>query len=128
MALYRGFSTVNPLSQAKFKLTDFELIKQDLLNAFNTRKGSRLMNPSEGCIVWDLLFEPLTDTAKINLVNDLSSIVARDPRVRLSDIQLIDGTDANQITVEMALETVNGDFTDVMRVIFDEQAGAYEFR
>ena len=34
---YIGFSTINSLSPP-YSLTDIELIKQDLLNAFNTKK------------------------------------------------------------------------------------------
>ncbi len=59
MALYNGFSTLN--GSKKFKLTDFELVKQDLQNHFGIRKGEKLMNPEFGTIIWDLLFEPLNE-------------------------------------------------------------------
>ena len=51
---YKGFSTVDDTT-TNVKLYDYELIKQDILNQFNTRKGERLMNPNFGSIVWDLI-------------------------------------------------------------------------
>lgn len=126
MALYRGFSTVNELSQKKFVLTDYELVKQDLLNSFNTRKGSRLMQPQEGCIVWELIYEPLTEDTKQALVENLVYIISQDPRLQLVDITVIDQTDNNSITVELAVNTVAGDQTQVMRVLFDERGIASE--
>jgi phage baseplate assembly protein W len=126
MALYRGFSTVNELSQKKFVLTDYELVKQDLLNSFNTRKGSRLMQPQEGCIVWELMYEPLTEDTKQAMVENLVYIISQDPRLQLVDVTVIDQTDNNSITVELAVNTVAGDQTQVMRVLFDERGTASE--
>ena len=64
MITYRGFST--NLNAKKYSVTDFVLAKQDLINYFNIRKGEKLMNPEFGTIIWDMLFEPLTeDTQQI---------------------------------------------------------------
>jgi phage baseplate assembly protein W len=126
MALYRGFSTVNELSQKKFVLTDYELVKQDLINSFNTRKGSRVMLPDEGCIVWELLYEPLTYETKQAIIENLTYLVNQDPRLQLVKITLINQTDNNTITVELAVNTVGGDQTQVMRVLFDERGTASE--
>ena len=48
---YIGYSTVDP-SLPNTKLYDFDLIKQDILNQFNTRKGERVMNPGFGTITY----------------------------------------------------------------------------
>ena len=48
---YKGFSTNN--RSKKFRVTDFELVKQDLINHFNIRKGEKLMNPNFGTIIWN---------------------------------------------------------------------------
>ena len=109
MAFYRGFSTVNELSQKKFVLTDYELVKQDLLNSFNTRKGSRVMQPQQGCIVWELIYEPLTEDVKQAMLENLIFIIGQDPRLQLVDITLIDQADTNSITVELAVNTVAGE-------------------
>jgi len=51
--IFKGFSTVNKV-KAPYTLTDMALVKQDLLNEFNTRKGERVMRPNFGSIIWDL--------------------------------------------------------------------------
>jgi len=57
---YKGFSTVSNDSKS-FSLYDFALIKQDLINHFHVRQGERLENPLFGTIIWDYIFEPLTE-------------------------------------------------------------------
>ena len=52
-ATYKGFSTVAGVKSNQ--LYDLDIIKQDLINHFYTRKGERVMNPDFGSIIWDLL-------------------------------------------------------------------------
>jgi hypothetical protein len=60
---YKGFSTVSADANS-YSLYDFALIKQDLLNHFHIRLGERLEQPEFGTIIWDVIFEPLTDEIK----------------------------------------------------------------
>lgn len=77
---YKGFSTVNTNSE-NYSLYDFELIKQDIINHFHVRQGERLMQPEFGTIIWDLLFEPLTDQTRFMITENVSAIINYDPRV-----------------------------------------------
>jgi phage baseplate assembly protein W len=79
--MYKGFSTISGNTE-NFALYDFQLIQQDILNHFNTRQGERLMNPEFGTIIWDLLFEPLTEDLKDLIKQNVTEIVNYDPRVR----------------------------------------------
>jgi phage baseplate assembly protein W len=83
--IYKGFSTVNTKTQ-NFKLYDFELIKQDILNTFYIRQGERLMNPEYGTVIWDLLFEPMTPDVQNSILQNVNAIFNSDPRVQASDI------------------------------------------
>jgi phage baseplate assembly protein W len=71
------------------KLFNIELIKQDLLNNINTKKGERLMDPTYGCIVWDLLFEHQNESVVSEMKTDLMNIIAREPRVTLQTMDII---------------------------------------
>jgi hypothetical protein len=82
---YKGFSTVNTTTE-NFGLFDFDLIKQDLLNHFNVRQGERLMNPAFGTIIWDLLFEPLTEEIKYAITQNVNAIINYDPRVQAEQV------------------------------------------
>jgi len=122
MATYLGFSTVNSISQKRFRLTDFDLIKQDLLNTLNTRQGSRVMLPREGCMIWELLYEPLTVMVKQDIVQNLSDIVAKDSRLTLHAINIIAAEDQNSITAELQVTFSKTNQLAVMRITFDLQS------
>lgn len=95
-----GYSTVGK-RVPETRLYDIELIKRDILNHFMTRKGERVMNPEFGSIVWDLLFEPFTETVRLQIVEDVKNIIAQEPRVNLVD--LVVEEDDHGITVQVLL-------------------------
>jgi phage baseplate assembly protein W len=121
MAIYSGFSTVNPLSQKNFRLTDYELIKQDLLNSINTRRGTRLMQPKEGCDIWELLYEPLTQDVQQQITDNFTYIVNSDPRVRLMEINITALEDQNYLMVEVNLNYVATNQVENLKILFDIQ-------
>jgi len=82
---YKGFSTVNPSNHSS-KLYDFDLVKQDILNQFNTRRGQRVMNPQFGTIIWDLLFEPLTEEVRYAITQNVNTIINYDPRIVADEV------------------------------------------
>ena len=84
---YKGFSTVDP-SRSDSRLYDYDLLKQDLFNQFNVRKNEKVMNPEFGTIIWDLLFEPFTDSIKSKIIDDVSRIVSSDPRVQTLGVNI----------------------------------------
>ena len=53
-----------------------------------TRKGERVMMPTYGSIIHELVFEPLTSDIKQIIEDDLTEIVNDDPRVILKSINL----------------------------------------
>jgi phage baseplate assembly protein W len=113
---YRGFSTIDQLK--KFRLTDLELIKRDLLNHFAIRKGEKLMNPEFGSIIWNILFEPLTADVKALIVEDVQRVVNYDPRVRVDNILIDQFEYGLQIQVEMTF--LPDDLSDVLTLQFDK--------
>jgi phage baseplate assembly protein W len=117
---YKGFSTVD-LTNQNSKIYDFDLIKQDILNHFNTRKGSRVMNPTFGTIVWDLLMEPLTDQVRLALTKDIETICSFDSRAYPLQFKINEFEQGYLIEITLALK--NTDQTSVMRLKFDQQLG-----
>jgi phage baseplate assembly protein W len=82
---YKGFSTVSPDS-VSYSLYDFALIKQDLINHFHIRQGERLEQPLFGTVIWDMLFEPLTEETKDTIIRDVETIINYDPRIQAEDV------------------------------------------
>jgi len=89
MRKFKGYSTVGK-EYGNFKIYDIELAKRDLLNELYTRKGERLMSPQFGSIVWDLLFDPLTDEIIDAIRADCLRIVTKDPRLDLLNLDVVD--------------------------------------
>ena len=97
--LYKGFSTVN--RNKKFRVTDVELCKQDLINHFAVHKGEKLMQPNFGSIIWSLLFEPLDDRLNQLIIDDVRRIVGYDPRLGLKNINITGQEHGIQVEIDL---------------------------
>ena len=117
---YRGFSTANP-ENTGYSLYDFELIKQDLINHFHIRQGEKLSDPSFGCIIWDLLFEPFTPAIQEAIIENVTSIVNYDPRLQANEI-IVD-TYEQGISVECSVVFLPYDISEQLRFRFDQTNG-----
>lgn len=118
MVTYKGFSTYNRVR--KFKINDFDLIKQDLFNHFHIRKGEKLMNPDFGTIIWDMLYEPYTDTLRDAIEDDIKKIVSYDPRIAVEKITVTEFTDG--LFIELDLRYVLTNQLTRMTMQFDRNA------
>lgn len=116
--LYRGFSTNN--RNKKFRVSDFELVKQDLINHFNISKGEKLMQPNFGTIIWSMLFEPLTDAVRQAIVKDVEKIINNDPRINLQNIIITDQNYGLQIELSLLYRTNNQ--TSTLALMFDKNS------
>jgi phage baseplate assembly protein W len=117
---YRGISTVNPKTK-EFKLFDLGLIKQDIINHFHIRLGEKLENPSFGTIIWDVLYEPLTDSLKDAIIKNVTDIVNYDPRVNVTRI-IVDSFEYG-IQIECELVYIDYSISEQLRFQFDREAG-----
>lgn len=118
--VYKGVSTVNPDNTSPV-LYDLSLIKQDLLNHFHIRQGEKLSDPTFGCILWDLLFDPLTDATKQLIIENVNQIIDHEPRV-LADSIIVDEYE-NGIAIYATLTYLPYNISETMRVNFDKNSG-----
>jgi phage baseplate assembly protein W len=115
MSTYNGFSTLQ--NTKKYKLTDFELVKQDLINYFNIRKGEKLMKPDFGTIIWDMLFEPLDENTQHIITQDINRIIGYDPRLTVNQVAVID-KDTGYL-IEITLTYIPSNQTELMTLNFN---------
>ena len=113
--IIKGFSTHNKNFSNRYTMSGFELAKQDLLNHFNIRKGEKLFNPEFGSIIWDSLYEPLTDAIITSIEENIQDIVAYDQRIETDGI-VVEQYE-NGLLVEMALNYIPE--AKVERILFD---------
>lgn len=97
---FRGYSSIGTsfLSPVRH---DLDLARQDLLNHFGTRKGERVMMPTFGSIIWELLFDPLDEETKKKINDDVVSIIKNDPRWQLLTVDISEEPNALNVKVEV---------------------------
>jgi phage baseplate assembly protein W len=115
MALFKGFSTYNRKKQ--FRLTDFELVKQDLFNHFNIRKGEKLMRPNFGTSVWDYLFEPFSSEITEVIREEIGIVVGTDPRLKVEKISINSYDQGLEVSIKLIFVPLN--LADVLYLKFD---------
>lgn len=117
---YRGISTVNPNTK-EFKIFDLGLIKQDIINHFHIRLGEKLENPRFGTIIWDVLYEPLTDSLKDAIIKNVTDIVNYDPRVNVVSVTV----DSFEYGIQVECELIYLDYSisEQLRFEFDRESG-----
>ena len=112
---FLGFNTQGQFK--KFTLTDFELIKRDLLNAFNIQQGSLPGRPDYGTVLWTYLFEPQLEAVQTQITNEVRRVAAGDPRIYINDVQAY--PQDNGILMEIELTAVPSTDAERLQIFFD---------
>jgi phage baseplate assembly protein W len=116
--VFKGFSSRS--DQTNFRLYDFDLIKQDLINRLSVRKGERVENPEFGTIIYDCIFEPLTNALKQAIADDITQNLNADPRISTSDITVSETEKG--IAVQATITYVPYNITEKLTFSFDENS------
>jgi phage baseplate assembly protein W len=114
---YKGLSTVSNDSNS-FALYDINLIKQDLINHFHIRLGEKLENPTFGTIIWDMLFEPMTEDVKTAIAENVKTIIDYDPRIKTD--RIIVSAYETGIQIECELTYLPYNIAEAIRFRFDQ--------
>jgi phage baseplate assembly protein W len=117
---YKGFRTANDTSMTA-KIYDFELIQQDVMNMFQTKKGERVMNPEFGTVIWSLIYEPFTADIKQLISEDVTRILNYDPRVTPTQINIQEAETG--LIIEATLYYKQQDVSELMKFSFDKELG-----
>mgnify|MGYP000430199917 CR=1 FL=1 len=83
MATFIGYSTIERYKS--YTVTDFELIKRDLLNALTIRQGEMPGRPNVGTIILTLMFEPQGEPTNNEIIKEIQSVVAQDPKIKVKE-------------------------------------------
>jgi phage baseplate assembly protein W len=118
MPTFIGFNTQGQYK--KFTLTDYELVKRDLLNALNIRQGQLVGRPEYGTALWDNLFENQTTETERAITNEIQRVAGGDPRLQIDNIEIFQQQNGMLIQIELVIVPS----TDVERlsIFFDQQS------
>jgi phage baseplate assembly protein W len=117
MTTFIGFNTIDQFK--KFTLTDFELIKRDLLNAFNIRPGQLPGRPAYGTTLWSFVFEPQTEETQTSIQTEVQRVAGGDPRIFISQVQAF--PQENGILIQIELTVVPTSTAEQLSIFFDQQ-------
>jgi hypothetical protein len=117
MTTFVGFNTIN--QNKKFTLVDFDLIKVDLLNAFNIRQGELPGRPGYGTLLWNYLFENQTQETQQLIYQEIQRVCAGDPRIYISGIQMF--PQQNGLLVQVGLAVVPSTNAQLLSIFFNQQ-------
>ena len=88
MSVYKGFSSYQFEENKQFVQTDLELVKTDIIAHIFTTKGSRVMMPTFGTLIPEILFEPLDDITTELVEDELRAVFDYDPRVEIVNFEM----------------------------------------
>ena len=117
MPTFIGFNTIG--QNKKFTSVDFDLIKIDLLNAFNIRQGELVGRPSYGTVIWNYLFENQTAETHALITQEIQRVCAGDPRVYISGLQLF--PQQNGLLIQLGIAVVPSTNAELLSIFFDQQ-------
>ena len=117
MPTFIGFNTIG--QNKKFTAVDFDLIKIDLLNAFNIRQGELVGRPGYGTVIRNYLFENQTQDTERAILAEINRVAGLDPRIYIESAELF--PQDNGILIQIALTTVPGQTTQFLALFFDQQ-------
>lgn len=118
--LYRGFSTVANQG-LDTRLFEENLVRQDLINHFQTRLGERVGRPGFGSIIHDLLFDLIDDRTEGLVIADAERILSEDPRVEPLDVSVSIEPDQQRIELDITVRLVEFNMSDQFTVVFEER-------
>ena len=106
----------------KFTLVDEQLVVQDLINAFNIRKGTKVGQPQYGSSLWDFVFEPNIGSVQQQIQDEVRRIASLDPRLILNTIATYPQDNGILIELELAVAPFNQ--AQLVSVFLNQQSGS----
>lgn len=116
MPTFIGFNTID--QNKKFTLVDFELIKRDLLNAFNIRQGELVGKPQYGTTIWDFVFENQLQETERALTAEIQRVAGGDPRLFVESIEIF--PQQNGMLIQVEISVVPSTDAERLSIFFDQ--------
>lgn len=117
MATFIGFNTID--QNKKFTSVDFELVKRDLLNAFNIRQGQVVGRPGYGTVIWDYVFENQTQETERGITAEIQRVCGGDPRIFVNSIELF--PQQNGMLIQLEITVVPSTTAERLNIFFNQE-------
>jgi phage baseplate assembly protein W len=116
------FSAISVFNQT---FTTADQTKSNLINYFLTNKGERILNPTYGGDLRNLLFEQITEETISVLQQRLSTdIASRFPIVEVQSLVVTPQSDLNVVNIVLTYNVLNLE-NEVIEINIENTSGAY---
>lgn len=109
--LYSDFTTdltTHPVTKQLIRLTDEQSVRRSLRNIILTMPTERLFNPTFGCSIYRMLFEPITEQTSEAIKNEILSTVNNfEPRAKIITVEVLPDYDNELYRVNVVYVIVN---------------------
>jgi len=121
-----GVGTITQPSQLgkKFRLTDEQLVIQDLVNALSIKQGDKVGNPGYGTTLWEFLFDPNTSDVVKQLETEIRRVAGTDPRIQLDNVNAYSYENGILIEVQATIQPLNS-YVE-FGLLIDKQTGTVQ--
>lgn len=119
---YIGYSSEAFERTGSFRITNIDVIKEDLLNHIYTRKGSRPRMNNYGTDIPDMTFEMLDEDLLEHLYDELNRVFESDPRIRTLQLNVVPQYETNsvQVVATVLYVELNVQQTIDFNIVFNE--------
>ena len=116
MATYYGFNTID--QNKKFRLEDYDLVKRDVLNSLLIKQGEKPGRPDYGTNVWNIIFEPMTDSVMRDIEREIKRTVGQDPRIKIERLSVF--PKENGVLIEIDVTVLSTTEVQRLTLFFDQ--------
>jgi len=100
--------------------TTKDAIKNNLIDFFLTEPGERYLNPTYGGGLRSFIFEQISSDTLESLQEDIQSKIGTYfPNVRVSNLEVLQDPDYNNITVSISYNVVDTAISDEIQIAFN---------
>jgi len=124
MATYYGFNTIG--QEKKFRLVDYDLVRRDVLNSLLIKQGEKPGNPTYGTSLWNIIFEPQTDSVMRDIKEELRRTIEKDPRVRVERTNVY--PEENGVLIELEITILPTTEQQRLVLFFNQNSQTVELR
>lgn len=111
--IFKSYSSVNNNATETGAIYGLDVIKQDIINLANTRKGAYPSDVTRGLLINDYVFEPtLNDYDERLIIDDAREQFSEDPRFEINELYLVGDEETHTLIMAMNIYVIPFD-TDV---------------
>ena len=115
-----GAQMTSQRSGRKFRITDEELVIQNLMNAFNIGQGQKPGKPDYGTNIWSFIFEPNTTGLQGEIEAEVRRVASLDPRLIVNSVTTSHQDHGILLEVELAVSPFNN--ANTLSILFDQNS------